>query len=43
MIGAAGVGAAYLHLYLAGQGRYEAILFPDNPFPQSAVSSAATA
>ncbi len=43
MIGAAGVGAAYRHLALAGQGRYEAILFPDNPFPQSALSSTVTA
>jgi lantibiotic modifying enzyme len=34
MIGAAGVGSAFLHLYLAEQGRYQAILFPDNPFPQ---------
>lgn len=33
MIGAAGVGSAFLHLYLAEQGRYSAILFPDNPFP----------
>ena len=34
MIGAAGVGSALIHLHLAGQGRYEAILFPDNPFPR---------
>ena len=34
MIGAAGVGSAFLHLYLAEQGRYQAILFPDNPFPR---------
>jgi hypothetical protein len=33
MIGAAGVGASFLHLALAEQGRYRAILFPDNPFP----------
>jgi lantibiotic modifying enzyme len=33
MIGAAGVGSAFLHLHLAEQGRYDAILFPDNPFP----------
>lgn len=33
MIGAAGVGSAFLHLHLAEQGRYAAILFPDNPFP----------
>jgi len=33
MIGAAGVGSAFLHLALAEQGRYSAILFPDNPFP----------
>jgi len=35
MIGAAGVGTAMLHLYLAEEGRYRAILFPDNPFPAS--------
>lgn len=35
MIGAAGVGAALLHLALAEQGRYEAVLFPDNPFPRT--------
>jgi lantibiotic modifying enzyme len=34
MIGAAGVGSALLRFYLAEQGRYEAPLFPDNPFPQ---------
>lgn len=34
MIGAAGVGSALLHLHLAEEGRYEAILFPDNPFPR---------
>ena len=33
MIGAAGVGSAMLHHYLAEEGRYRAILFPDNPFP----------
>jgi len=33
MIGAAGEGSAFLHLHLAEQGRYAAILFPDNPFP----------
>jgi lantibiotic modifying enzyme len=33
MIGAGGVGASLLHLYLAEEGRYEAVLFPDNPFP----------
>jgi lantibiotic modifying enzyme len=36
MIGAAGVGAACLHLHLADHGRYDAILFPDNPFPRQA-------
>jgi lantibiotic modifying enzyme len=41
MIGAAGVGAACLHLHLADQGRYEAILFPDNPFPRRALSATA--
>ena len=40
MIGAAGVGAACLHLHLAEQGRYEAILFPDNPFPRRAAQTA---
>jgi lantibiotic modifying enzyme len=34
MIGASGVGSALLHLYLAEQGSYQAILFPDNPFPR---------
>ena len=34
MIGAAGVGSALLHLGLALEGRYHAILFPDNPFPR---------
>ncbi len=34
MIGAAGVGSALLHLDLAEQGKYQAILFPDNPFPR---------
>jgi lantibiotic modifying enzyme len=31
-IGASGVGAALLHVHLAGQGKYRAILLPDNPF-----------
>jgi lantibiotic modifying enzyme len=31
-IGAAGVGAALLHVHLAEQGKYNAILLPDNPF-----------
>jgi lantibiotic modifying enzyme len=35
MIGAAGVGSALLHLHLAELGHFEAILFPDNPFPQT--------
>ncbi len=30
----ASVGSALLHLHLAGEGKYRAILFPDNPFPQ---------
>jgi lantibiotic modifying enzyme len=34
MIGAAGVGSALIHVHLATQDRYEAILFPDNPFPR---------
>jgi len=37
MIGAAGVGSALVHLHLAEEGRYQAILFPDKPF--SATSS----
>jgi len=32
-IGASGVGTALLHVHLAEQGRYSAILLPDNPFP----------
>jgi rhamnogalacturonyl hydrolase YesR len=35
MIGAAGVGSSLIHVHLATEGRYEAILFPDNPFPKS--------
>ena len=31
-IGASGVGAALLHVHLAEQGKYSAILLPDNPF-----------
>ena len=34
-IGASGVGAALLHVHLAEQGRYSAILLPDNPFPST--------
>jgi uncharacterized protein YyaL (SSP411 family) len=34
-IGASGIGAALLHTYLALEGRYAAILLPDNPFPQT--------
>jgi lantibiotic modifying enzyme len=33
MIGAAGVGSAFLHLHLAEAAQYRAVLFPDNPFP----------
>jgi lantibiotic modifying enzyme len=32
-IGASGVGTALLHAALAQKGQYQAILFPDNPFP----------
>ncbi len=39
MIGAAGVGSAMLHLSLAEEGRYRAILFPDNPFPSGGGST----
>jgi hypothetical protein len=38
MIGAAGVGSAFLRFHLAEQGRYEALLFPDNPFPRTSTS-----
>jgi len=31
-IGASGVGASLLHIHLAEQGRYSAILLPDNTF-----------
>lgn len=34
MIGAAGVGSAFLHLALAKRGSYNALLFPDSPFPR---------
>jgi lantibiotic modifying enzyme len=34
-IGASGVGAALLHVHLAEQGNYSAILLPDNPFASS--------
>jgi lantibiotic modifying enzyme len=35
MIGAAGIGASFVHLHLAEQGRYRMPAFPDNPFPVS--------
>ena len=35
MLGAAGIAASALHLHLADERRYEAILFPDNPFPST--------
>jgi lantibiotic modifying enzyme len=38
MIGAAGVGSAFLHLALAEQDRYDAILVPDHPFPTAVVT-----
>jgi hypothetical protein len=34
MVGAAGVASALLHVQLANQNRYQAILFPDNPYPR---------
>jgi lantibiotic modifying enzyme len=34
-IGASGVGTALLHVHLAEQGRYNAIVLPDNPFPRT--------
>jgi hypothetical protein len=37
-IGAAGIGAALLHVHLARQNRYAALLFPDNPFPHGQYS-----
>jgi hypothetical protein len=36
---ASGVGAALLHVHLAEQGRYSAIVLPDNPFPATRKSS----
>jgi lantibiotic modifying enzyme len=38
MIGAAGVGSAFLHLYQAEQGNYDPIVFPDNPFSSREIS-----
>lgn len=35
MIGAAGVGSAFLRFHLAELGHYDATLFPDNPFPRT--------
>jgi hypothetical protein len=35
MVGAAGIATSLLHLHLADQRRYEAIVFPDNPFPNT--------
>ena len=32
-IGAAGIGTALLRASLAQKGQYQAIVFPDNPFP----------
>jgi len=34
-IGASGIGAALVHTHLAIADRYNAILFPDNPFPRT--------
>jgi lantibiotic modifying enzyme len=34
-IGAAGIGAAMLHVHLAERGNYRAIVLPDNPFPEA--------
>lgn len=34
-IGASGIATALLHVHLAEQGRYSAVLFPDNPFANS--------
>ncbi|WP_158791963.1 lanthionine synthetase LanC family protein [Granulicella sp. L60] len=42
-IGAAGVGSALLHSSLAQKGKYEAILFPDNPFPATRTETARNA
>jgi len=36
MIGAAGIGSAFLRLHLALAGQYQALHFPDNPFPTRA-------
>ena len=35
MAGAAGIAASLLHLHLVDQRRYEAIVFPDHPFPNA--------
>jgi len=37
-IGASGVAAALLHVHLASQNKYSAILLPDNPFPSRRVA-----
>jgi lantibiotic modifying enzyme len=42
-IGAAGIGAALLHSWLAQHGRYDAIMFPDNPFPRARDEAAGVA
>jgi lantibiotic modifying enzyme len=39
-IGAAGIGTALLHSYLAQAGRYDTIALPDNPFPNRRNESA---
>jgi rhamnogalacturonyl hydrolase YesR len=44
-IGASGVGTSLLHVALAQKGKYEAIVFPDNPFPdqrQESIQAVAT-
>ena len=35
MAGAAGIAASLLHLHLVDQRRYEAIVFPNHPFPNA--------
>ena len=40
-IGAAGVGTALLHSYLAQAGRYDTIVLPDSPFPHRLVDNPA--
>lgn len=35
LVGSSGIAAALLRMHLAEQGKYQAVLLPDNPFPTS--------